>query len=176
MIPEFAESGELPRGRFCTDPDEVEQVLVKADQFTGSGTRSQVWSDFLDVVALVKRKRVRVPAAFISGSFVSTKLDPSDVDTSIIVDVSRVTNPATYQAVLQIARQTKHNQLRVDAFLIPWSPDGSQAGAHPDYPAHRGIWDGFWQRSVPKSDRSPMMRSHAMPKRGYLEVLLDGYS
>lgn len=175
MIPAFEPSGNLPRGRFCTTPDEVSDILVKGVDFTASTTRSDVWDDFLLLVDLIRRKRVRVPAAFVGGGFVTNKLNPKDIDTSLIIDTSKITNLNTLTAVQQIVANTKAQGLKVDAFLIQWSPDGTENGRDPSYLASRGKWDDFWQRDVEKSDRNPPQRKHAMPVRGYLEVVLDGY-
>jgi len=65
--------------------------------------------------------------------------------------------------------------LQVDAFLIQWHPTGTQLGGDPSYVGQRGTWDDFWQRKVAKPDRNPPQRAHAMPVRGYLEVIIDGY-
>jgi hypothetical protein len=175
VIPAFEPDGRLPRGRFCTTPDEVQDVLVKGEPFTSSTTRDQVWADFLSIIELIRRKKVKVPAAFVGGSFVTSAVDPGDVDAAIFIDTSRITNPTTLTAVRQIVDDPKGQGLQVDSFLILWSPDGSHGGRESSYLSERGKWDDFWQRSVVKKDRSPAQRSHAMPMRGYLEVVLDGY-
>jgi hypothetical protein len=176
MVPEFNAEGLLPCGRFVATAGEVEAALVKADLLAASSTRSQVWADFLAVVDLIRDRRVKVPAAFVSGSFVTNRLDPEDVDASVIIDVSRVTNPKTIASVQSIVANTRTLGLNVDAFLIHWFPDGTEHGRAPAYWEQRGHWDDFWQRYVPnKQDRDFPQRAHAMPKRGYLEVILDGY-
>ncbi|OLT35085.1 hypothetical protein BJF84_14810 [Rhodococcus sp. CUA-806] len=174
-IPDFGPDGDLPRGRFCVSMDDVNATLVKGPTFLGSGTRGEVWDDFEKLVALIKRKGVRIPAAFLGGSFVTSKVNPSDVDASILIDASRITNPSTYDAVVKIAANSKNVGLQVDAFVIPWHPDGTQRGGDATYCGLRGSWDDFWQRKVAKPDRDPPQRVHAMPVRGYLEVLIDGY-
>jgi hypothetical protein len=175
LIPDFEESGNLPRGRFCATVQEVQDVLVKGPDFTNSTTRDSVWDDFTLLVDLIRRKRVKVPAAFIGGGFVTKAVDPGDIDAAILIDTSRISNPATLTAVQQIVSNPKAKGLRVDAFLINWHPDGSENGGDPSYLTNRGKWDDFWQRDVAKADRIPPQRSHAMPVRGYLEVILDGY-
>jgi len=175
LVPEFEESGNLPRGRFCATAQEVHDVLVKGPEFTSSTTRDSIWDDFTLLVELIKRKRVHVPAAFIGGSFVTKALNPSDIDAAILIDTSRITNPATLAGVQQIVSKPKASGLKVDAFLIQWHPDGTENGGDPSYLATRGKWDDFWQREVAKADRNNPQRSHSMPVRGYLEVILDGY-
>jgi hypothetical protein len=175
LIPDFEQSGNLPRGRFCTTVQEVHDELVKGRGFAASTTRDSVWEDFTLLVDLIRRKRVRVPAAFIGGGFVTKSLNPDDIDAAILIDTSRITNPSTLTAVRQIVSNPKAQGLKVDAFLIQWHPDGTENGRDPSYLASRGKWDDFWQRDVAKADRVPPQRSHAMPVRGYLEVILDGY-
>jgi hypothetical protein len=175
VIPAFEATGFLPRGRFCATAQEVENALVKSADFSASATRDAVWSDFLLVVDSIRRKRARLPAAFLGGSFVTNAMDPDDVDAAILIDTSRITSPGTLTAVRQIVSDPKAQGLRVDAFLIQWHPNGTEDGGDPTYLYSRGKWDDFWQRHVPKADRQPPQRQHAMPVRGYLEVILDGY-
>ena len=175
-IPALTGAGDLPRGRFCASLDDVEKRFVTDALYKESTTREQVWQDFNDLVGLIHDKKVRVPAVFLGGSFVTNKTDPSDVDAALIVDTSKITNPATFAAVKKIVQDPKKNPgLQVDALLIQWHPDGSEAGGNPSYLPSRGRWDDFWQRKVAKADRNPPQRWHAMPVRGYLEVIIDGY-
>jgi hypothetical protein len=175
MIPPFTKEGLLPRGRFVATIDEVEESFVKADHFRGSATRQQVWDDFLALVELLRRKRARMPAAFLGGSFTSDVLDPSDVDTSVLIDQTRISSPKTWDDLAKIARGAKPAGLKLDAFLINWRPEGDQSPESLAYHRSRGMWDDWWQRHVPKPDRLPPLRHHAMPLRGYLEVIVDGY-
>lgn len=177
VIPELTSDGDLPRGRFCVSMGEVEKRFVADEKFKASKTRAQVWSDFNDLLDLIRRKKVRVPAAFLGGSFVTNKADPSDVDAALIIDMSRISNPATIAALKKIVQDPKKSPgLKVDALVIQWHPDGTENGGNPSYFAQRGKWDDFWQRKVAKANRVPSQRSHAMPVRGYLEVIIDGYS
>ena len=175
MIPDFEQSGNLPRGRFVATVQEVYDVLVKGPEFTSSTTRDSIWDDFTLLVDSIKRKRVRVPAAFVGGGFVTKALNPTDIDAALFIDTSRISSATTLTAVHQIATNSNSVGLKVDAFLIQWHPDGSENGGDPSYLATRGKWDDFWQREVAKADRHPPQRSHSMPVRGYLEVILDGY-
>ncbi|EJZ04250.1 DUF6932 family protein [Mycolicibacterium vaccae] len=175
-IPPLTSSGDLPRGRFCADLQSVEDRFVTDAVYQGSNTRDQVWSDFKDFLELIRQERVRVPAAFVGGSFVTKTLDPSDVDAALFIDMSRITNPNTFSKVSKLFRDPKTDLgLRLDVFMIRWHPDGTEIGGDPKYLVQRGKWDDFWQRKVAKADRVPPQRPHAMPVRGYLEVVLDGY-
>lgn len=179
-IPALTSDGDLPRGRFCTSLDDVEKRFVADAAYEGSITREKVWTDFNVVLDTVRRRRVRVPAVFLGGGFVTSELNPSDVDVALIIDVSKISNPQTYADVAQVVDDPKAGGLRVDAFLIPWHPDGTELGGGGNtgqiaYATERARWDDFWQRKVPKIDRHPPQRWHSMPVRGYLEVVIDGY-
>ena len=59
-----------------------------------------------------------------------------------------------------------------DSYVLEWMPSpGHQrpVGAEPYY-GNRGYWDNLWVR-VRDSDQ----RLDSVPRRGYLEVILDGY-
>ena len=176
-IPRLTSDGDLPRGRFCATVDSVEARYVTDEAYEGSTTREQVWSDFNDLLELIRRKKVHVPAAFLGGSFVTSKLNPSDVDAALIIDVSRIRRQETFADLQAIVDDPKASGLQVDAFLIQWHPDGSELGGGDQlaYVQERSRWDDFWQRKVAKVDRQPPQRHHSMPVRGYLEVIIDGY-
>lgn len=176
-IPQLTSKGDLPRGRFCATMDAVESRFVTDEAYEGSTTREQVWSDFKDVLGLIRRKKVHVPAAFLGGSFVTNTLNPSDVDAALIIDASRITKQQTFTDLAAIVQNPKANGLQVDAFLIQWHPDGTELGGGDtlSYVRERSRWDDFWQRKVAKADRQPPQRHHSMPIRGYVEVIIDGY-
>lgn len=175
VIPAFDATGRLPRGRWVTDVNEVHQAFVDAPQFAGSSTRSEVWRKFQTALTAVRKRRTPIPAAFMSGSFISNVLDPGDIDAAVIVDVSEA-NPITLGVLTRLFDGFRDPfKLDLDLFMIQWSPDGSQDGQSPPYHWQRGKWDDFWQRYVPKPERPKQVRAHAMPVRGYLEVVIDGY-
>lgn len=63
--------------------------------------------------------------------------------------------------------------LRVDSYILEWMPTHGviptvAAGPYRD---SRGYWDDLWSRQ-----RSSDTREDAIPRRGYLEVILDGYA
>lgn len=176
VIPTLEASGLLPPGRFRTTVDEVEARFVTSAEFASSATREDVWQNFLELVALIKKLRVRVPAAWIGGSFTTASLDPPDADVSILIDRSKISSTDTYPKVLRLVGNTKKQGLALDAFVIQWWPEGDDTRIPSGYLLERGKWDDFWQRHVPKAERVPAQRHHAMPVRGYLEVILDGYS
>ena len=175
-IPPLTSSGDLPRGRFCASVAEFEKRFVADGAYEGSTTREQVWTDFNDLVDLIRLLKVRIPAVFVGGGFVTSSLNPTDIDAAIFVDTSKIARPETFGRIADYVSDPKMDRgLRVDAFVIPWHPDGTQHGGHREYLPARGSWDDFWQRKVAKDDRHPPQRWHAMPVRGYVEVIIDGY-
>jgi hypothetical protein len=176
VIPSLDPHGRIPPGRFRTTVPEVEQRFITAPEFAPSATREAVWSDFLDLVGWIHRLRVRTPAAFLGGGFTTDSMNPSDVDASILIDASRISSPKTWQELDKIMSTYKAKGLKLDAFLIRWFPEGDQSKVPKPYLEERGKWDDWWQRFVAKHDRLPHQRHHAMPIRGYLEVILDGYT
>lgn len=173
MIPPFNAAGSLPRGRWVTDMDETHDALVLAEGFAGSVSRASFWAKFVRAIDSVRKRQTPVVAGFLSGSFATAKMDPGDIDVALIVDVSNA-HPVTVGALNALFKRFR-DEAKIDLFMIPWHPDGSQNGAEPGYLEARGKWDDFWQRDVPKDQRSTRMREHAMPVRGYLEVVIDGY-
>lgn len=86
----------------------------------------------------------------------------------------------TLSDLADIVNDPKADGLNVDVFLVLWHPDGTEMGGggregQMRYAASRGKWDDFWQRKVDKADRATPQRSHSMPVRGYVEVVIDGY-
>ncbi len=98
MIPSFEASGLLPRGRFVCRLEEAKQELVLASQFMSSTTRADIWEDFSFLLEFLK-KRSRVPAVFLGGSFVTAKIDPADIDLSVIVDRDSVRHAGTWDVI-----------------------------------------------------------------------------
>lgn len=177
VIPPFvAATGRLPPGRYRSSIAEVEARLVHAPAFAQSPTRAAVWSDFLAAVDLLRAKRMRIPAAFLAGSFVSDTVAPSDVDATIFFDARMVLRDETVRFAAALTTHALEIGLRVDVFVVPWLPDPGTSVGDPEYLLLRGHWDDFWQRYVPKSERRPPQRAHVLPVRGYLEVIIDDYT
>lgn len=180
VIPSFEASGLLPRGRFVCHLEEARQTLVASSQFEGSSTRADIWEDFRYFLEFLRR-RATVPAVFLGGSYVTSKVDPADIDFTVIIDKDSVPHAATWDVInkalagAQNGQQIRGRTLRVHPFLIPWDCQPSQQLTDEDYLKLRGRWDDWWQRSVPEEARHAPERSHALPVAGYLEVIVDGY-
>lgn len=180
MIPDLTDAGLLPVGRFQCTMDEVQRRFVSDEEFGTSTTRADIWAKFQVLVARAKNEKAKIPSAFVSGTFVTSKIDPSDIDASLLVDSSRVTNDQT-RGRIQTAIEVAGDQFKLDVFPIWWSPEPVDGGSLAltneanVYLRDRGLWDDLWQRNVAKAERRPFQRHHAFPQRGYLEVMIDGY-
>ncbi len=181
MIPEFTGAGLLPVGRFQCTMDEAQAAFVDAPRFAESTTRADVWNRIQALLQELAALRARVPSMFLSGSFTTATLDPADGDISPLIDVSRIQSDGTWRAVSELLDRAKPT-LHLDVLPVFWVPEalGSAAAlaGSPQarqYVCDRGRWDDFWQRYVPKLERDPFARAHAFPKRGYVEVIVDGY-
>lgn len=175
-------AGAIPPGRFRATLDEVAAAWVEAPVFAESATRREIWSEWLEAVQAL-RGAVPVIAAWLGGSFLSPKLDPGDLDCVWVID--DVTLAAT-RLDLERARLTglfAQNKLqsvgmRVDSYVLAWR---RRPGAAPrdeldwQYLRYRGYWDDFWQRARSGPKGSEPTRADAVPSRGYLEVMLDGF-
>ncbi len=182
MIPKLDHAtGYLPVGRYPATVSEVEAQFV-----TGrSPRRSEVWGHWQQATELL-RSHVEVLSAWIGGSFLSVTDEPDDIDCVYWVEDLELSkaglNPDSHAILGAFARQKVIRQtleLRVDTFLVPWHCQENLSELSSDYSQvyyrQRGYWDDFWQRRRSGGKYDPPRREDALPRRGYLEVMLDGY-
>lgn len=139
--------------------------------------------DQLERFSSLVTKVIPICAEWISGSFLTSKPDPGDLDVLLVFnedDVARLSGSAakrlvTTQGLRELAARRK---LEVDAYGLVWRarPEITFGPADEEYLKYRGYWDDFWLRirTVPKSQNPT--RACALPRRGYVEVILNGYS
>lgn len=167
----------LPHGRWACTPSDVEAMFV-----TGHGPeRSAIWQDWLKALALLKQLVGTVPAAWLSGSFLSSKPIPGDIDSVFVMDAtdlqvaSQALPPEHWAVVMALAGGNgarNHLNLNVDSYILEWHPTSTPAATSPEaYYKFRGYWDDLWVRAKDPTD----MRLDAVPRRGYVEVMIDGY-
>lgn len=175
-------TGALPVGRFPATLGEVKSSYVDAPQFAGSTTRSEIWSHFESATSELRRI-VPVAYVWIAGSFTTNKLDPDDLDVIYWCEdrlVDLVTDVRDKQILEMFALNSLRNVtgLRVDTRYGRWHvhPDADRVpkAQHESYARSRGYWDDFWLRSRSGAKTDPRVRDDALPRRGYLEVILDG--
>lgn len=167
----------LPHGRWACTAADVEAAFV-----TGQGPeRAAIWQDWLQALALLKRLVGTIPAAWLSGSFLSSKAVPGDIDSVFLVDLADLTAahqslpPEDWAIVEALAKgdgAKKMLGLNVDSFVLQWCPTSTPEMNSPqEYYLLRGYWDDLWVRAKDPSDE----RLDAVPRRGYVEVMIDGY-
>lgn len=172
-LPPLAATGLLPPGRFVCSPTDVEAAFVAGRD----PARQSLWFDWLQLTSLLRTVVGSVPAAWLSGSFLTSKPVPGDIDCLYIVDVDHVRAAMADRARARVLDVIARNEvkaafnLNVDSFVLEWCPVPGAAGtAPPLYYQHRGYWDDLWVRH-----RDPDPRTESLPRRGFLEVTIDGY-
>nr|WP_203615028.1 hypothetical protein [Streptomyces sp. SID13726] len=181
-------------GRYSVSFDEAESLLVSAPQFEDSRTRTRLWDglhDYLDRFLTLEDAYADalgglplIHSLWLGGSFVSAKLDPANIDVTLLIDTraERAVRGKAGSKWLTSAFQSRSRMrekfgvspLRIGYRPVPhvfeperFTPDERT------YFTERGVWDDWWQRCrLPDAeDRSPSEDS-AAPARGYLEVRL----
>lgn len=166
-------------GRWVCTSDEVETGFVIPDR----GVRAAIWDDWVQLREALRAAVGWVPACWLSGSFFTNKGVPGDIDCLWLVEADRWVNAinsgdqALQTFLLSVASaqglsiKTAYG-LKVDSYVLEWLPTAGptrNVSAEP-YFGNRGYWDDLWVR-VKDSDA----RLDSIPRRGYLEVILDGY-
>lgn len=165
----------LPHGRWACTPTDIETAFV-----TGHGPeRAAIWRDWLKALALLKHLVGSVPAAWLGGSFFTSKPVPGDIDSVFIVDADeiqtarRVLSPPDAQILCELGCGGIKASLglNLDSFILEWEPTPTAGRtSSPDYYGNRGYWDDLWVRA-----RDSDTRLESIPRRGYVEVIIDGY-
>ncbi|MBQ0828723.1 DUF6932 family protein [Streptomyces tagetis] len=194
MLPSFTTTGFLPLGRYSVSLDEAESLLVSAPQFADSGTRPTLWDGLHNYLDRFLTLEDAYPDAlgghpllhrlWLGGSFVSAKLDPGNIDATLLIDIraERAVRGRPGSKWLTDAfksRDTIRRKYGVSPVRVGYQPVGHvfqperMSAEERTYFMHRGVWDDWWQRCrLPgQEDRSPSEAS-AAPARGYLEVRL----
>jgi hypothetical protein len=167
--------GQLPPGRWVCTEQEAKAAYVDGRL----GDREAIWGEWQQLTGAVRAVVGEIPACWLSGSFFTDKPDPADLDCVYIIEATRVqeasrASPRHGRFLWEVTTsQVKGSYgLRVDSFVLNWvpTPGPTPPPEAKKYLERRGYWDDLWSRV-----RDNDLRLDAIPRRGYLEVHLDGY-
>lgn len=180
MIPALdSATGYLPQGRYACKEEDIYGRFVDHEEFSASTTRREVWSHWAAARDFVLQ-RVPVYRVWFGGSFMTTKLDPEDLDVTWVWDAQAYNDLADGDRVVlsQFARGragVASFGLRIDSYAVPWrchpAPTSDTISLDP-YFRLRGYWDDWWLRARTGAKDDPPKQEDAHPRRGYLEVTL----
>ena len=132
----------LPLGRWsCTEQD-----ILEAFDVPNNSRRSKLWDDWQEHRELVRAATGAIVACWLSGTFFTSKADPSDLDCVYILPASRVAQLSERENAVfgfAFAGQQVHG-LELDAYPLFWDPfEGAQpqAPGADKYVYYRGYWD-----------------------------------
>lgn len=172
--------GDTPIGRKQLPWADFEALAGPHRHPAWSTKHERIWRDFNFATAAL-RDLVAVPAIWVFGSYLTIKSSPSDIDVVYVVDArgyAKLGDEDKQRAgFFAGGRQLIDRGLLVDSYVLDWQPhiDLSQKDPHHQpYLLNRGYWDDWAQRHHPDKTKAPTNRS-TLPKRSYLEVILDGY-
>jgi len=178
-------TGFLPLGRYSSSLVEVEAQFVADTKWTTSATRAAIWEEFISATEQL-RSVLPVCSVWISGSFLTQKLNPDDIDVLYWCENRHISAiPSTRVVDRLMLQKFARNELRsdlglrIDSRVGEWHARPEPAFLNtPEDRAHiiaRGFWDDFWQRARSGAKGAPAVRADAIPRRGYIEVMLDGH-
>lgn len=187
MIPPLdPNTGLLPAGRYLACADEVRDRFVATEPFSESLSRAGLWTDWTTHVQLLEALLGREPRTWMAGSFISSKIEPSDIDVFYGFDPSAYDSLENQDLAYLDRLCTREScikdfGLRIDAYFTRL-PDHmpvddlrpQQMGAH-NLRAFQslGLYDEIWQRGrrVPMEGSANISERNPI-RRGYLEVRL----
>jgi hypothetical protein len=185
-IPALTPLGFLPEGRHVCTLEDLESQFATNVLFSASVGRVRILGDLLSALALLRNFDAQlVERIWIGGSYATTKVEPSDIDVTFILNASSYASlsGSKKDKIAKLCRKGGFEGvgLKVDGFFFarerianPW--DGPGVGRHAQgYASIRGAWDDWWtrNRSAGTKEDEPMVED-ADPVRGYLEVILNG--
>lgn len=175
MFPPLVD-GQLASGRWACGRLDAEAFAALPD----ARHRSALWEEWVRLTDAMRDAVGEVAAAWLSGSYFTDKEQPGDIDCVYVIRHERLAEARADMATAQFlqsvigpgARQVFG--LRVDTYFLDWWPrPGVKRGSDDrrrGYLEDRGYWDDLWSRT-----RDTDLKIDAVPQRGYLEVILDGY-
>ncbi|MBK1784713.1 DUF6932 family protein [Prauserella cavernicola] len=151
--------GVLPPGKHVVTIDEFHTHFV--DAFGDSTSRKRLfvrWQRHREALSSV----LPIHSQWINGSYVTSKINPGDVDVVTLFDGEAFDGlaPGLQQMVgaMLAGKQTKH-VWGIDSYALPIYPDGHSLA--PETLKAKDHWDWFWQR----------IKDVEGAEKGYLEVM-----
>lgn len=184
-----------PPGRVRMTWDEAEAALVTSPTFSASTTRAALWDQLSGYLAqfaeVIEQNRPTVVGdgliqhLWLGGSFVSTKVDPQNIDVAVCID-DDVRERLKGRPGSKFLREHAFNRTKVSHQFEGLSPveipytqvasvfqRGTLGARELGYLQARGAWDDWWQRCRDQSVPSGAPSAATTPaRRGYLEVVL----
>lgn len=180
MIPSLSSTGFLPLGRYQATREEIHHRYVEE---ISSDRRTLIWEHFENVYNLVSAS-IPICSIWIAGSFMSDKVEPSDIDLLFIFKESdidaRLSDPSFYSMIIDLGDNSLNSIYGwlIDTRWIIWTPNSLPSftlrTALADQYALRGFWDEFWSRRYTVKDE--MHPEDANLRQGYLEVIFDDFT
>lgn len=180
MIPPLCgDTGCLPLGRYAATLEEIEMRFVRSQDFSNSATRAEVWREWNMHRQLIEAATGMTPRAWLAGSFVSSKLDPSDIDVFYGIDSTpydRIPQEDLEDLEnLAIRDWCVRHGMRVDSHVTRLPKSVPVKNLMPSLLSERdkigfqslGIFDEIWQRC-----KGPSAPVDGERSRGYPEVIL----
>lgn len=181
-------SGFLPPGRYSCDFGEAEDLLVNSPALAMSTTRADIWLNFGKFLTEFLALETKYPdlcesplldRVWLGGSFVSTKLDPRNIDATVFLNAATMKalrgNPGS--GIFTKSRESWLRDFSVSPLFVEYHPvakifNRDKLEDHElAYFADRGRWDDWWQRCRLGEKTAPSVES-AYAARGYLEVII----
>lgn len=143
-VPDFNDDGYLDAGTHRATPDEVKAALVSADRFAGSSSRTVIfegWTKHREAL----RYLVVCERQWLGGSFVSSKLEPGDLDLCSFVngeDLDALSSPQFHLVDSLLAGPATKGYWSCDSYAVLEYPE-----EHPLYAAsqvHADYWRRWW--------------------------------
>lgn len=166
----------LQPGRVRTTFSALRETWAFNDQ------RIRLLDELIEFTGLI-REILPICSVWVGGSWLSDDEIPRDIDAVLLIDseaINRLTDIGERRLVTTEGLHEFANamELNVDVSVQTWKALPSVAElSDSDWQIlqDRGFWDDWWQRvrSVPRGARSTRLCS--LPRRGYAEVVIDGF-
>lgn len=151
-------NGYLPTGRHVVTPEDVQTHFV--DSFPESVTRARLyarwrrhWASLDSVLPILSQ--------WVDGSYVTSKVDPGDIDVITFLDGEAFDNlagPIQDMAAALLAGKNTKAVWGIDSYPVFVFPDGHPSKSNETTASAE--WDAWWSRVRDDDDQS----------KGYLEV------